>query len=89
MSCDMGTHMKTTIEIPDPLFDEARRLAARQDTTLKALVTEGLRRVISERNRRGQFQLRKASFKGDGLQRELSPDDWERIRDLAYHGRGG
>ncbi|MBL8905558.1 MAG: type II toxin-antitoxin system VapB family antitoxin [Rhizobiales bacterium] len=81
--------MKTTIDIPDPLFEEARKLAARQDTTLKALVTEGLRRVVAERNRRGQFQLRKASFKGSGLQPGIAPDDWDRIRDLAYGGRGG
>lgn len=85
----MGAHMKTTIEIPDSLFEEARQVAARNDTTLKALVTEGLRRVLADRNRRGQFRLRKASFKGNGLQPGLSAHDWERIRDLAYDGRGG
>jgi len=81
--------MKTTIEIPDPLFEKARELAARQDTTQKALVTEGLRRVVAERNRCGQFRPKKASFKGNGLQPGLSLDDWDRIRDLAYTGRGG
>jgi hypothetical protein len=36
----MVSHMKTTIQIPDSLFEEARQLAHRERTTLKALVTE-------------------------------------------------
>jgi len=35
--------MKTTIDIADPLLDEARKLAAREGTTLRALVERGLR----------------------------------------------
>jgi hypothetical protein len=61
--------MKTTIQIPDGLFEEARRLARREHTTLKALVEQGLRRILTERKRRGgEFRLRKATFKGQGLQ---------------------
>jgi len=37
--------MKTTIELPDPLFRRAKVLAARRGTTLRALVVEGLTRV--------------------------------------------
>ena len=33
----MGTHMKTTIELPDPLFHSARQLAQESHTTLRAL----------------------------------------------------
>jgi hypothetical protein len=80
--------MKTTVEIPDPLLEEARRLAAREGTTVRALVEEGLRRVIAERKRVGGFKLRRATFKGDGLRPDLAGASWERIRDAAYEGRG-
>jgi hypothetical protein len=34
--------MKTTIDIADPLFAEAKRAAEREGTTLKALVDAGI-----------------------------------------------
>jgi hypothetical protein len=85
----MVSHMKTTIQIPDSLFEEVRKLAHRERTTLKALVEEGLRRIISERKRRGEFRLRRATFKGNGLQPHLAGASWDHIRDLSYEGRGG
>jgi len=61
--------MKTTVEISASLLEEARKLAAREGTTLKALIEQGLRAVVAERRQRvGTFRLRKASFKGDSLQ---------------------
>lgn len=76
--------MKTTIDIPDPLLDEARKLASRDGTTLKALVETGLRRVIEERRPSKPFKLRRASVGGKGLQPGVREGDWERIRALAY-----
>ena len=35
--------MKTTLDIPDPLFREAKMAAAREGTTLRAVVTRALR----------------------------------------------
>jgi CRISPR/Cas system-associated protein Csm6 len=81
--------MKTTVEIPDSLIEEAKRLAARQDTTLRVLIIEGLRRVITERKRAGVFWLRKATFRGKGLQPDVAGASWERIREMAYEKRGG
>ena len=81
--------MKTTLEISDPLLRDARKLAAREGTTLRALVEQGLRQVVSEKRRSGQFRLRKASFNGRGMRPELREAGWERLRDLAYEGRGG
>ncbi len=84
----MVSHMKTTIQIPDSLFEEARRLAEREHTTLKALVEQGLRRTLTERKRKGAFRLRKATFKGKGLQAAVTGHSWEQIRELSYEGRG-
>jgi hypothetical protein len=85
----MVSHMKTTVHIPDNLLDEAQQLARREGTTLKALVQEGLRRVVNERKRQKSFKLRKASFRGEGIDPALGEASWERIRDMAYEGRGG
>lgn len=41
--------MKTTIEIPDSIARQARLLAAERQTTLRALVVQGLEHVISEK----------------------------------------
>ncbi len=85
----MVCHMKTTVQIPDSLFEEARKLANRERTTLKALIEEGLRRIVSQHKRRNGFRMRKATFKGKGLQRNLAGASWEKIRELSYEGRGG
>jgi hypothetical protein len=80
--------MKTTVEIPDSLLTEARRLASRERTSVRALIEEGLRRIVSERKHASEFRLRKVTFKGQGLQPEMAGASWERIRDATYEGRG-
>ena len=85
----MGTHMKTTIEIPDPLLREAKKLARRQGRTLRQLVEVALRQVIREEQKNpGAFSLRDASVGGRGLREGLRYDDWARILELAYEERG-
>lgn len=79
--------MKTTVEIPEGLLQEARRLAAREGTTVRAFIEAGLRKEIKDRKGRGRFQLRRASFRGNGLRPGLAGATWEQIRDLAYEGR--
>lgn len=92
----MGAHtlipctwvMKTTIEISDPLLRAARKLAEREGVTLRALVERGLRRVVTETKPSAPFKLRRASFRGNGLQAGLRGGSWDGLRDLAYEGRG-
>ena len=80
---------KTTIEISEPLLSEARKFAARDRTTLRALVEQGLRKVLADRKQRsGPFRLRTASVKGRGLRPEFADAGWERLRDAIYDGRG-
>ncbi len=64
-------------------------MANRERTTLKALIEEGLRRIVSQHKRRNGFRLRKATFKGKGLQSHLAGASWEQIREVSYEGRGG
>jgi hypothetical protein len=73
--------MKTTIEISDSLLSEAKKIAKREGTTVRAFVEQGLRKILAERKSQGPFRLRKASFKGKGLQPAVEDATWERIRE--------
>jgi hypothetical protein len=81
--------MKTTVEISDPLLREIRKLAAREGVTLRTLVERGLHRVVVETKYGAPFKLRRASFKGKGLQAAFRGASWDRVRDTAYKDRGG
>jgi len=87
----MGTHMKTTLDVSDPLLEEAKAVAAREGTTLRALVEEGLRTVLARKMTGRPFRLRDASFKGRGLHPEFAArGGWAKLREAAYdQGRGG
>ena len=86
----MGIHMKTTVELPDVLFREVRRLARERGTTLRAVLESALRREICTRSTpRSKFHLRDASFAGEGMQAGIDLSDWSRIRRMIYQGRGG
>jgi len=76
--------MKTTIDIADSVLREARKVAARDGTTLRALVEEGLRRVITEKRRKTRFRLQLITAGGFGLRSELKDANWDEIRDLSY-----
>jgi hypothetical protein len=80
--------MKTTVEIPNDLLEQTKRLALRENTTVRALVEEGLRRIVAERKQTRGFRLRKASFRGKGLQPQMAGAGWQQIRDTIYEGHG-
>lgn len=80
--------MKTTVELPDGLLREAKRVALRERTTVRALIERGLRGVLSSRRPAGTFVLRDASVGGDGLTAGRSLGDWDTIRDQIYTERG-
>lgn len=81
--------MKTTVEIPDTLLDEARKVASAQNATLRELIIEGLREVLAKRRRGEPFRLRKVTYRGKGLQPPMVGASWERLRQMTYEGRGG
>lgn len=86
MGHDTIVFVKTTVELPDSLLEEAKRLAAKQGTTLKQLMEMGLRHVIATQKPDKPFRLRKCSVGGEGLVEDL---DWPQIRERIYEGRGG
>lgn len=85
----MLEHMRTTLDLPDPLFRQAKKLARERKIPFRALVAEALRRVITEGAPRRSFKLVDRSYGNGGLVEGLSWTDWERIRDMVYEGHGG
>ena len=47
---------------------------------MRSLVEAGLRQVLSDRAKRGGFRLRRATFRGKGLQPGLEGTSWELIQ---------
>lgn len=84
----MVNHVKTTVEIADPLMVAARRLAHARKTTVRALIEAGLRRILEEQEHDTPFRLRDASFQGEGLSPEFAEGGWQRMRDAIYEGHG-
>jgi hypothetical protein len=86
----MVTRMTVEIEIADALLAEATRVAAEEDTTIEALVEDGLRSVLDARQERKPFKLRDGSFRGQGrgLKPEFENADWDKMRGAIYEGHG-
>lgn len=81
--------VRTTIELSDSLLVRARKVMAERKLTLRALVEEGLRRVLDEEQAgRGSFVLTDASFKGPlGFADGVSEEDIPRLLREANEGR--
>lgn len=84
----MGTHMKTTIEVSDAIFNSAKELASRSQTTMRALVEEGLRRVLADSQAKVKpaFKLKDASVRGKAVLIS-DPRRWQQIEDEHVIGR--
>ena len=81
----MATHMKTTVDIADALLLEAKEVAHREGTTMRALIEAGLREMVGRSQaRRKRFALADRSIDGEGLSPEVAGGSWAEIRDLAY-----
>ncbi|MCC6133226.1 MAG: DUF2191 domain-containing protein [Acidobacteria bacterium] len=81
--------MKTTIEITDSILEEAKETALKEGTTLRALVEDGLRRVLDEKRKKEPFKLRQVTVKGEGLNPGFQGAGWDRWLAAIYEGRGG
>jgi len=76
----MGTHMKTTIDLSDALFAAAKNVAHERQTSLRALVEEGLRRVLSDSTPQDKpaFKLKDARVHGQEVLLP-NPRDWQQL----------
>lgn len=80
--------MKTTVELSDELLKEAKRVASREGTTVRAFLEEGLRWVLGKRRKAATYKLSDLSVGGEGFQPGFSEGDWPALRDEIYKGRG-
>ncbi|MBL8360800.1 MAG: hypothetical protein JNN18_09930 [Rubrivivax sp.] len=80
--------MKTTIELPDDLLERSKAVARRENSTLKALIEEGLRLALRSRARKRAAPFSVQPFQGDGLTPEFSATRWDQVRDEIYRDRG-
>ena len=74
--------MKTTIEMSDWLFKSAKNLAQSGQTTLRAPIEEGLRRVTSDSQVQSKtaFKLKKASVLGKAILMP-EPASWQQLEE--------
>lgn len=83
----MLSHMRTSIDIPDPLLRRAKKLARERGTTLRQLLLNGLQAVIEQETPRGPHRMKDCSFGEGGLVEGLGWSDTERLDELAYGDR--
>lgn len=75
--------MKTTVDLPDALFQRARKLAKKRGTTLRSLIEDGLLRVLNDTGREASSlsDCRVGDKKGSY---PLEGKSWQEVRDLIY-----
>jgi hypothetical protein len=78
--------VKTTIDIPDSLFQEAKACAEARGVPFRQIVEDGLRSIVHNAHApRKRFRLRDGAFGGKSRQSDRS---WSEIRQTIYQGRG-
>lgn len=78
-------HMRTTLNIEDPLLQEAKRLAAQRGTTLTAVIEDALRMEVGRVREvpvRGPVELPTFGDPADGLAPGVDLDDTAALLDL-------
>ncbi len=73
--------MKTTIEIPDALAEDARRVARAGGTTLRDLVVTGLMAEVERRRNAPRVEFTFPTVGGRGLVVDLAPGE---VIDRSY-----
>jgi hypothetical protein len=78
--------VKTTIDIADSLFDRAKRHSRKTGRPLRALVEEGLRRVLEEPKARAPYRLPDRSVGDRRGTNPLASMTWQELRAHIYGG---
>lgn len=79
--------VKTTVDISDALLARARKHARKTNRTVRALIEEGLRRVLGEEGDRTRYRLPDRSVGRAGEPNPLERMSWGELRDEIYGGR--
>ena len=80
--------MKTTLDIADGLFTQAKQTAERDGVTLRALVEDGLRLALKARQKPAQpFKLKDCSVGSEGApgltDEAIARGGWAALREMA------
>ena len=76
--------MKTSIDISDYLFRRAKAVAQKNGTSVKALIEEGLRHILSANEKKKDLKPKLLTFGGDGLTDQFQDYSWEQVRAEIY-----
>lgn len=79
--------MKTTIEISDALLVRAKRHAHAVGKPLRAIVEDGLRKVLESKTRSAEYRLPDRSVGRKGGRNPLESLSWQDLRDEIYGQR--
>ena len=80
-------HMKTTVDISDALLARATRLARTVGKPLRAVIEEGLRRVLQEDAAPARYRQPDRAVGRAGAANPLDALSWQDLRDEIYGGR--
>jgi hypothetical protein len=83
--------MKTTLEIPDPIFRRAKSVAAQRGVALRVFVTEAVEEKLASTSQKGEKpwarlagglkHLHKETTRINGIMKKefekIEPEDWE------------
>jgi hypothetical protein len=79
--------VKTTVDISDALFIRAKRHARRTGKPMRALLEEGLRRVLEADVPAEPFVMPDLSVGAEGGSNPLEARSWQDLRDEIYGGK--
>ena len=88
----MGMTERTTVRLPEDLLKRAKRKAASEGSSLTALIEDGLRRVLNDRERtvKAKRKLPRVSSATGGLMPGINISDsaaLQEMDDLEYISR--
>lgn len=78
--------MKTSLELSEHLFRSAKALAKKRKSSVRALIEEGLRYILSQSQKKMINRPKILTFGGDGLTDEMQKKgySWDAIREEIY-----
>ena len=80
--------MKTTLDIHDELLARAKRHAKETGRPLRAVVEDGLRRVVAAAGHRRQYELPDLRVGDPNSPDPFATYSWPELRDLIYGDSG-